>query len=448
MVNFDLSESQQGVRSAVQSFASTHLRNARSTYESAGTQPNAEWSSRFRSTRPIYRAAVEAGLIKAQIPHPLGGNGGPLLEAALVVEEMYAVETSASLTILGTGLGLTPLFMAGTPHLQEQFLKRFLSGEGEPLASLVFSEPAGSANYAEEGGDGFGTVAVEDGEDYLISGEKIWATNSGGWDDRGADLQTLCCRIPSPGLSIREQVAIILVTRADIASNPPEAFQVLSHPQTVGHTAVNGPHIRYTNLRVPKSNLLAPPGKGADVIDLTFTASAMLVGAMGVGIMRQVFDNMLAWAKEEKRGSHEIMMKKQSVADLLIKIKTRCEATRALVWKAACAFDAAPGSPAAAELCYESKIFGSESAVDSVMDGINLVGVSAYSRTYPLGDLLQDAIVLPIFDGGNVGVRRRQIEKIFAMEGYDAWEATFGHAAKLENGHSTASTTNGTSTKC
>ncbi|KAK5711957.1 hypothetical protein LTR17_018165 [Elasticomyces elasticus] len=447
MVNFDLSDTQQGVRTAVQSFASTHLRNARSVYETAGTQPHAEWSSRFRSTRPIYRAAVEAGLIKAQVPQPLGGTGGPLLDAALVVEEMYAVETSASLTILGTGLGLTPLFMAGTPELQEKFLKPFLSGEGEPLASLVFSEPAGSANYAEEGGDGFGTVAVEDGEDYLISGEKIWATNSGGWDDRGADLQTLCCRIPIPGLSIRDQVAIILVTRADIASNSPEAFQVLSHPQTVGHTAVNGPHIRYTNLRVPKSNLLAPPGKGADVIDLTFTASAMLVGAMGVGLMRQVFDNTLAWAKEEKRGSHEIMMKKQSVADLLIKIKIRCEATRALVWKAACAFDKAPGSSAAAELCYEAKIFGSESAVDSVMDGINLVGVSAYSRTHPLGDLLQDAIVLPIFDGGNVGVRRRQIEKIFAMDGYDAWEATFPRAAKLVNGHSTASTTNGTSTK-
>jgi len=61
---------------------------------------------------------------------------------------------------------------------------------------------------------------------------------------------------------------------------------------------------------------------------------------------------------------------------------------------------------------------------------------SAYSRTHPLGDLLQDAMVLPIFDGGNVGVRRRQIEKIFAMPEYDPWEATFGktETSEMPNG--------------
>ena len=72
------------------------------------------------------------------------------------------------------------------------------------------------------------------------------------------------------------------------------------------------------------------------------------------------------------------------------------------------------------------------------MDAISLVGVSAYSREQPFGDLLADAVVLPIFDGGNVGVRRRQIEAIFAMEGYDAWESTFGSDKAGMNG------TNGT----
>ncbi|KAK5126228.1 hypothetical protein LTR85_010463 [Meristemomyces frigidus] len=428
MVNFDLTPTQEAIRAAVRSFAATHLKNARSTYESAGAQPNAQWQDRFRSTKPIYEAALQAGLIKAQIPRPLGGTGDALIDAAIVVEELYAVETSASLTILGTGLGLTPLVMAGTPDLQKKFLERFLDGDGAPLASLVFSEPAGSANYADPGGSGLMTVAIEEGEEYIISGEKIWATNSSGWDDRGADLQCLCCRVKDSGPDMRSQVAIIIVTRSDIASNEPSAFRVLSHPQTVGHTAVNGPHIRYTNLRVPKSNLLAPPGKGADVIDLTFTTSAVLVSAMGIGVMRQVFDHALAWAKVEKRGGNKIMLRKQSVSDLLIKIKTRCEAARALTWKAACAFGKTPGTAAAAELCYEAKILGSESAVECVMDGINLIGISTYSKDHPLGDLLRDAIVLPIFDGGNVGIRRRQVEKIFAMPGYDPWEATFGKA--------------------
>lgn len=167
-------------------------------------------------------------------------------------------------------------------------------------------------------------------------------------------------------------MAIVIVTRADIAANDPAAYQVLEHPQTLGHTAVNGPHIRFTNLRVPKSNLLSPPGKGADILAMTFTLSAALVGAMGVGIMRQTFDAALAWAKTETRGGREIMLQKQSVADLLIKIKIRCEASRALTWKAC---QAVQTSPAGAELCYEAKIFGSESAVQSVLDAINAVGV-------------------------------------------------------------------------
>ena len=222
---------------------------------------------------------------------------------------------------------------------------------------------------------------------------------------------------------VRGQTAIIVVTREDIASNDPGAYSVLSHPETVGLRAVNGPHIRFKDLRVPKFNLLAPPGKGVDVVEMTFTASAAIVGAMGVGIMRQTFDRVLAWAKENRRRSKEAMIHKQSVADLLIKIKIRCEAARALVWKAACCFGS---TQFGAELCYEAKIFGSESAVASVMDAINLVGVSAYSRSQPFGDLLNDAVVLPIFDGGNVGVRRRQIEAIFANDAYDPWETTFG----------------------
>lgn len=170
MIDFELTPEQQAIRNAIRGFANAHLKNARSLYDPP--LPHPKWEDRFRSTQPIYRAAVEAGLIKAQIPAPLGGTGGSLNDAALVVEELYAIETSASLTILGTGLGLTPLIVAGTPEQQKKFLAPFLSGEGTPLASLVFSEPAGSANFAELGGPGFATVARDEGDEYVISGEK------------------------------------------------------------------------------------------------------------------------------------------------------------------------------------------------------------------------------------------------------------------------------------
>ena len=369
MIDFTLTPEQQQVRDHVRAFAKSHLSNARAIYDPV--VPHVKWEDRFRSLQPLYADAVKNGIIKAQIPVALGGIGGSLTDAAIVVEEMYAVETSASLTILGTGLGLTPLIMGGTQELHARFLGPFLDGEGTPLASLVFSEPAGSANFAESGGPGFGTIARQEGNDYVINGDKIWATNCSGWDDRGADLQCVLCRVEGSADDVRGQVAIVIVTRDDIARNDKSAFQVLEHPQTLGHTAVNGPHIRFTNLRVPISNTLAPPGKGADLVEMTFTASAALVGAMGVGVMRQAFVECLAWAKTERRGGRDIMLQKQSVADLLIKMKIRLEASRALTWKAAEAFGK---TKFGAELCYEAKIFCSESAVETVTDAINMVG--------------------------------------------------------------------------
>ncbi len=141
MVDFTLSSSDLAIRSAAKSFAATHLSSARASYSKIESH-----ASRFQSTQPIYSAAVAAGLIKGQIPAPLGGTSDSLLSAAILVEELTVVERAASLTIFGTGLGLTPLCLAFQEEKRE-FLEPFLSGEGSPLASLVFSEPGGVVSF-------------------------------------------------------------------------------------------------------------------------------------------------------------------------------------------------------------------------------------------------------------------------------------------------------------
>jgi alkylation response protein AidB-like acyl-CoA dehydrogenase len=54
-----------------------------------------------------------------------------------------------------------------------KFLEPFLKQEGAPLASLVFSEPQGVANWLEKGADGLKTVAVKEGDEWVISGDKV-----------------------------------------------------------------------------------------------------------------------------------------------------------------------------------------------------------------------------------------------------------------------------------
>lgn len=88
---------------------------------------------------------------------------------------MYKVDRSLSLTIFATGLGLSPLIVGGTKEQKEEFLAPFLEAEGgeEVIASLVHSEPGGTANWLERGGLGLGTVARKEGGDWVINGEKV-----------------------------------------------------------------------------------------------------------------------------------------------------------------------------------------------------------------------------------------------------------------------------------
>jgi alkylation response protein AidB-like acyl-CoA dehydrogenase len=170
-IDFQLSPSEAGIRHAAAGFAASVLKDARKAY-----LPYKNHHERFQATRPIYRKAVAGGLIKGQVPAALGGAGGSLVEAAIMVEEMYAVEPAASLTIFATGLGLTPLVLTAKPEHKE-FLEPFLSGEGEPLASLVFSEPGGVANYLEKGAPGLNTTAEKVGDEWIINGEKVCLSN-------------------------------------------------------------------------------------------------------------------------------------------------------------------------------------------------------------------------------------------------------------------------------
>ena len=252
---------------------------------------------------------------------------------------MYAVEPSASLTIFSTGLGLLPMNLTGKPE-HKSFLEPFLSGEGEPLASLVFSEPGGVANWLEVGAPGLVTTATQEGEEWVLGGEKIWATNSAGWDFEGADLQCVVCRVtPPPDPSNpASAIMILLVTPEDIKQNDPDAFKVLRHISTAGHTACSGPHIKYSNLRLPAKNVLCPPGTAAPIVNTAFDCTAIMVGAMSVGVMRSAFDAALKFAKGDNRRGASELLGRQAVADLLSGVKMQTEACRALTWKAASVF--------------------------------------------------------------------------------------------------------------
>ena len=101
----------------------------------------------------------------------------------------------------------------------------------------------------------------------------------------------------------------------------------------------------------------------------------MLVGAMGVGIQRGVFDAALAFSRNHRGGTVAIGQR-QSVADLLINIKIRSETSRYLTWKAAHCLALVHAEYAQRrEPALLAKIYSSDASVQSCIDAINAVGV-------------------------------------------------------------------------
>ena len=97
-------------------------------------------------------------------------------------------------------------------------------------------------------------------------------------------------------------ILILLVTRRTIAENHADAFQIKKPLEIAGHAATFGPHVQFTNFRVPVRNLLAAPGKAVDPVEQGFTASAVLVGAMSVSVMRAAVEAVLRFAENDSRG--------------------------------------------------------------------------------------------------------------------------------------------------
>ncbi|KAK5047301.1 hypothetical protein LTR84_006823 [Exophiala bonariae] len=423
MVSFTLDDRQKALVAEVRGIAKDALSGAHAVYSR-----HLDQADRFKATRPFYEKAIKAGLLQLLIPKAVGGRSESFLDTAIILEELHGVDSSIVVHAVGTALGLLPLVIAGTPEQQKKYFQPFISGEGTPLASLAHSEPQGTANFLEKGGKGFGVTAQKDGDFYIINGEKLWTTNIAGWDEKGADLTNLCVRYAEdtgpekPENDPADNVMIVAITRDVVAQNDPEAFKVLSEPNLMGHTGASGPHTRYTNFRVPVDACLFPPGKATAVIEQSFGVTAALVGAMALGTMRVAFETALDFARRDNRGGSVPIIQRQSPADLLINAKIKIDTSRMIVWKAVDALENGPGNAQERfETCLEAKIYPSDASVACVWECMQAVGMSSYGNGSIFPRLLNDAAVFSLFDGGNIGIRRRQFQRLLASPDYQPW---------------------------
>jgi butyryl-CoA dehydrogenase len=244
----------------------------------------------------------------------------------------------------------------------------------------------------------------------VITGAKKWVSVATGWDGSGADVITVVCRT-NPEAPPERAISVIVVP------GPEQGIRLERVIDSIGHRAHLLPLFRLEAVRVPAENVVGEVGGGKNLVDACFTGTAPIVGVFAVGLMRAAFDVALNFARTERRGGAVPIIEHQAVGYALADAKMAIEAVRTLSWRAAHAVDTQ--APGALELALHAKVFGSEAAVRVITDLMRVVGVDSYDHELPLGGLLQDALVLPLFDGGNMGVRRRQLHSLLKNPDYD-----------------------------
>lgn len=411
-IDFTYSSEQAAIRKGAREFASTVLKEVKKTIDQF-SKPD----ERFYATKPFYAKMVEAGFVKAMIPREYGGALLSTLDFALGAEELAAVDINVPSACMSTGLGLQPLIRFGSEEQKQRFLPDFIE-DGMRLASFAYTEVTGGANYdTPDPRFGVRTFAIREGDEWVINGEKHYTTNGTGWDGKGSHLYSVVCRT-DPNKGPQESLAVILVP----GSTP--GVKVTGILDTLGHRATISPRMHFDNVRVPIANIIGQPGDGIKITSTAFAWTAALIGAAAVGVMRSAFDCALNFAKSDARSGPHPIVEYSTVGYMLAELKMRIEASRYLSWKACQQFDLSNGQEL--ELSVMAKVYCSELAVQVVYDAMRIVGIDSYTDMHPLASLMQDALCFPLYDGGNMGVRRRQLHSIIKQKLYDPLAAPDG----------------------
>jgi alkylation response protein AidB-like acyl-CoA dehydrogenase len=317
----------------------------------------------------------DLGVMGVEIPDEFGGAGATFFHAVLAVEALARVDASVSVLVdVQNTLFINALLRWGSEDQKRRYLPLLASST---VGAYALSE-AGS------GSDAFAlaTRAVREGEDYLLTGRKLWITNG-----NEADIFIVFATVdPSAGY---RGITAFLVERTC------SGFAVGHKEDKLGIRASSTCELLFEACRIPASNVLGEVGKGYKVAIETLNEGRIGIGAQMIGIARGALDCAIGYTKERKQFGRSIA-DFQGVQFQLARAAVDVEAARLLVYNAARLRDA--GTPFVTEAAM-SKVFASEVAERVSSLAVNLYGGYGFVKDYPVEKFYRDAKIGQIYEG-------------------------------------------------
>jgi butyryl-CoA dehydrogenase/short/branched chain acyl-CoA dehydrogenase len=325
--------------------------------------------------KDLLHEMFELGLMGIEIPEEYGGQGGSFFQAVLAVEALASVDPSAAVIVdVQNTIANNVIIRWGTEDQKRRYLPKLAN---EMVASFALSE-AGS------GSDAFAlaTRAIKRGDEYFITGRKLWITNAG-----EAGLFLLFANAnPEAG---HRGITCFLVERGF------PGFQVGKKEDKLGIRASSTCELILDDCRVPAGNVLGEVGKGYKIAIETLNEGRIAIGAQMTGLAQGALDHAIAYAKQRQQFGKPIA-EFQGVQFELAQMATEVEAARLLVYNAARLRDA--GHPYVTEAAM-AKYFASQVAEDTASRAVEIFGGVGFTKDYPVEKLYRDAKIGRIYEG-------------------------------------------------
>jgi isovaleryl-CoA dehydrogenase len=333
----------------------------------------------------LWRKFGDLGLLGITVEPEYGGSGMGYLAHCIAMEEISRASASVGLSYgAHSNLCVNQIRKNGSEAQKQTYLPRLCSGEH--IGALAMSEPGAGSDVVS-----MKLRADEDGDNYVLNGNKMWITNG-----PDAHVYVIYAKTDPEGGS--KGITAFIVER----DTP--GFSRAQKLDKLGMRGSNTCELVFENCRVPKANVLGQVGRGVAVLMSGLDYERAVLSGGPVGIMQACMDMVVPYIHDRKQFGQsigEFQLIQGKIADMYVSLST----SRAYLYTVAKSLDRAEESrkDAAGVILYTA-----EKATQMALDAIQLLGGNGYINEYPTGRLLRDAKLYEI-GAGTSEIRRMLI---------------------------------------
>jgi len=362
-LRFEASEEQAQIRDMVRSLARKEFAPKAAQIDEEGRYPEEN-----------LKRLAELGLLGMLVPASHGGSETGTVAYAIALAEVAGGCASTAVGMAVTNMVGEGIHRFGSEEQRSRFLPALASGT--VTGAFALTEPSA-------GSDAFGisTVALRDGDAYVLNGSKVFITNG---SRAGV---TIVMAVTEKEPKKRISAFLVLPGMPGFSVGKPEHKMGLKGSDTVS--------LSFGDCRVPKRNLLGAEGEGFPIAMTILDGGRIGIASQSVGIARAALDAATSYARE-RRQFGEPIASFQAIQGMLADSATELDAAELLALRAAYRKDA--GAPFTREASV-AKVFASEAAYRACHRSVQVFGGYGYIREYPVERHLRDIKVTSIYEG-------------------------------------------------